>query len=370
MPPDAIPARALLPCPADGWAILADPPGLRDLAQPGYWDASLQRSRRRRSVRREPRLIAAGRAKASVALAAAALGGPAAGAASADSTTSTGGSLGSVDLTVGARGSAVRQLQRDLGVASDGIFGPQTEHAVLSFQRSHGLPVTGLVGPLTRAALGQSSPAQQTTAGATEPSTTAPVLGAGTVRAIQSALGVTADGIMGPRTRAALSRYETEHGLPADGRPDASTLQALGVSSQSGVDQTAPAPAAPAGQPSAAAQTAVAAALSKVGAPYRSAGSGPDGFDCSGLVMWALRQAGVSVPHSSYAQYGLGKPVASSAIAEGDLVFFDTAGGGASDVGFATGPDTAVSATTHGVMTHSIHTGYWGLHFVGARRLG
>ena len=42
----------------------------------------------------------------------------------------------------------------------------------------------------------------------------------------------------------------------------------------------------------------------------------------------------------------------------------------ASDVGFATGPDTAVSATTHGVMTHSIHTGYWGSHFVGARRLG
>src|SRR5207248_5076902 len=99
--------------------------------------------------------------------------------------------------------------------------------------------------------------------------TTAPVLGAGTVRAIQSALGVTADGIMGPRTRAALSRYETEHGLPADGRPDASTLQALGVSSQSGVDQTAPAPAAPAGQPLAAAQTAVVAALAQVVAQCR-----------------------------------------------------------------------------------------------------
>jgi cell wall-associated NlpC family hydrolase len=366
LPPHAMPARASLPCPADGWAILADPPGRRDLVEPGYWAASLERSRRRRAVRREPRLIAAGRAKASVALAAAALGGPAAGAASAEST--SGGSLGAVDLSLGSRGTAVRVLQRDLGVASDGIFGSQTERAVLRFQRSHGLPVTGLVGPLTRAALGQSAPAEAT-AGASA-TTTAPVLGAGTVRAIQNALGVTADGIMGPQTRAALSRYESEHGLPADGQPDASDLQALGVSSNGAADPSAPAPAAPATQPSAAAQTAVAAALSKVGAPYRYGGTGPDSFDCSGLVMWALGQAGVSVPHSSYAQYGLGKPVAGSAIAAGDLVFFNTAGGGASDVGFATGPDTAVSATTHGVMTHPIHTGYWGDHFVGARRLG
>ena len=51
------------------------------------------------------------------------------------------------------------------------------------------------------------------------------------------------------------------------------------------------------------------------------------------------------------------------------VVFFDSAGPGASDVGIATGPGTAVSATTHGVMTHSILAGYWGAHFVGARRI-
>jgi cell wall-associated NlpC family hydrolase len=83
--------------------------------------------------------------------------------------------------------------------------------------------------------------------------------------------------------------------------------------------------------------------------------------------VWAFGQAGIHLPRTSFAQYSAGTPVPSSAIQAGDLVFFDTAGPGASDVGIATGPDTAVSATTHGVMTHSIHDGYWGSHFVGAR---
>jgi cell wall-associated NlpC family hydrolase len=85
--------------------------------------------------------------------------------------------------------------------------------------------------------------------------------------------------------------------------------------------------------------------------------------------MWALQQAGVSVPHSSYAQYGLGQSVSRDQIQAGDLVFFNTAGAGASDVGIATSPTTAVSATTHGVMMHSILSGYWGSHYVGARRV-
>jgi cell wall-associated NlpC family hydrolase len=61
--------------------------------------------------------------------------------------------------------------------------------------------------------------------------------------------------------------------------------------------------------------------------------------------------------------------VPEGSIQAGDLVFFDTAGPGASDVGLATSATTAVSATTHGVMTHTISTGYWGSHYVGARRI-
>ncbi len=57
-------------------------------------------------------------------------------------------------------------------------------------------------------------------------------------------------------------------------------------------------------------------------------------------------------------------------IQPGDLVFFDTAGAGASHVGIATGPDTAISATSSkGVMEHPLDDDYWGEHFLGARRL-
>jgi peptidoglycan DL-endopeptidase CwlO len=52
----------------------------------------------------------------------------------------------------------------------------------------------------------------------------------------------------------------------------------------------------------------------------------------------------------------------------GDLVFFDTDGAGASHVAIATSSTTAISATTHGVMEHAIASGYWGAHYVGARR--
>jgi cell wall-associated NlpC family hydrolase len=115
---------------------------------------------------------------------------------------------------------------------------------------------------------------------------------------------------------------------------------------------------------------AVTAALSKVGAPYASGAAGPDAFDCSGLTMWALARAGIAAPHSSFAQFAMGSGVARSDIRRGDLVFFDSAGTGASHVALATSPTTAVSATDHGVMTHPIFDAYWGGHYVGARRLG
>ena len=115
---------------------------------------------------------------------------------------------------------------------------------------------------------------------------------------------------------------------------------------------------------------AVAAALSKVGASYASGAAGPDAFDCSGLTMWALARADIAAPHSSFAQYAMGSAVPRSDIRRGDLVFFDSFGAGASHVGLAISPTTAISATNHGVMTHPIFDAYWGGHYVGARRLG
>jgi cell wall-associated NlpC family hydrolase len=194
-------------------------------------------------------------------------------------------------------------------------------------------------------------------------------LSRGRVKSLQRRLRVTADGAVGPRTRAAIRRLERREGLAVDGLPDALVLKAVGLKAPASrpAEEAAqdPAAAAPAG----AAAAAVQAAGGQLGTPYRSAGDRPGGFDCSGLTMWSYGQAGVELPHSSFEQARLGEAVAKDAIQAGDLVFFSTAGAGASDVGIATGPDTVISATTKGVKEHAIFDEYWGGHYVTARRV-
>jgi peptidoglycan hydrolase-like protein with peptidoglycan-binding domain len=71
---------------------------------------------------------------------------------------------------------------------------------------------------------------------------------ADTVRALQQKLGVSADGVYGPRTRAAVKRFQRAHGLAADGVAGPRTLAALGVTAAAPQQdaQASDAPAAPA----------------------------------------------------------------------------------------------------------------------------
>lgn len=73
---------------------------------------------------------------------------------------------------------------------------------------------------------------------------------------------------------------------------------------------------------SAGARTALQTAYAQIGKPYQWGASGPGSFDCSGLTMYAWRSAGVSLPHSSRAQYAATKRVDRSELQPGDLVFF------------------------------------------------
>jgi cell wall-associated NlpC family hydrolase len=111
----------------------------------------------------------------------------------------------------------------------------------------------------------------------------------------------------------------------------------------------------------------VGVALGELGQPYVWGGSAPGGFDCSGLVMWAYAQVGVSLPHSSYAQYGYGVPVSRDQLQPGDLVFFD----GLGHVGIYIGGGQFVHAPHTGdvVKISSLDESWYSATFVGARRI-
>ncbi len=96
----------------------------------------------------------------------------------------------------------------------------------------------------------------------------------------------------------------------------------------------------------AAGQIAVQAALTRIGDPYVWGAAGPGQFDCSGLVMWAFQQAGISLPHSSYAQAAGGQPVSRDQMQPGDVVSYYS---DASHVGIYIGDGMMVHASTFGV---------------------
>jgi peptidoglycan DL-endopeptidase CwlO len=110
----------------------------------------------------------------------------------------------------------------------------------------------------------------------------------------------------------------------------------------------------------------VGIAMRYLGTPYVWGGASPAGFDCSGFVMYVYSQVGVSLPHSSYAQYGYGSAVSSGDLQPGDLVFFD----GLGHVGIYIGGGQFIhSPHTGDVVKISSISGWYASTFVGARRL-
>lgn len=113
-------------------------------------------------------------------------------------------------------------------------------------------------------------------------------------------------------------------------------------------------------------------ALKMVGKPYRYGGSSPaTGFDCSGLVQFSFRQAGVVLPRSTEDQLRATTRVRTSSIRRGDLLFFDELGKKKSHVAIYLGDGRFVHAPSSGkpVRTDSIESPYWKKHLSEARRI-
>ena len=140
----------------------------------------------------------------------------------------------------------------------------------------------------------------------------------------------------------------------AAGRPAQFNVAAVGAAQggQGAGYQTQGSPAAYTPPPqSSAAGRAVAAAESRLGDWYQWAAAGPSTFDCSGLVMWAYAQAGISLPHYSGAQYADTIHIPMSALQPGDLVFFANPG---EHVAIYVGGGDIIEAPYTGAQVHII----------------
>ena len=96
---------------------------------------------------------------------------------------------------------------------------------------------------------------------------------------------------------------------------------------------------------------AVRAAESRVGDWYQWGAAGPNTFDCSGLVMWAYEQVGISLPHYSGAQYNDTTHIPMSDLQPGDLVFFSNPG---DHVAMYVGGGDIIEAPHTGAQVHIV----------------
>lgn len=111
-------------------------------------------------------------------------------------------------------------------------------------------------------------------------------------------------------------------------------------------------------------------AESIVGAPYRYGGSGPEAFDCSGLVYFVHRRHGIDVPRTAAQQYAAATPVRTRELRPGDLVFFRLQGRKVSHVGIYAGGDRFVHAPQSGghVRVARLDEDYFRRSYAGAGR--
>lgn len=112
---------------------------------------------------------------------------------------------------------------------------------------------------------------------------------------------------------------------------------------------------------------AISTAKQFLGRSYVWGGSNPStGFDCSGLVQWSYKQAGVSLPRTASQQYLATQRISASEARVGDLVFFSY-GSGVAHVGIYLGNNTMIDAQNKGVVIESLD--WWNQYLVGFGRI-
>jgi hypothetical protein len=103
-----------------------------------------------------------------------------------------------------------------------------------------------------------------------------------------------------------------------------------------------------------AADVAIQFALAQVGKPYKFGATGPNSFDCSGLIQAAYKAAGLNLPRTTYQQILSGTNVNKADLAPGDLVFPDPG-----HVQLYVGSGNVVEAPHTGAFVQVVAARYW-----------
>ena len=148
-------------------------------------------------------------------------------------------------------------------------------------------------------------------------------------------------------------------------------LAVFAVAGCASTPQKAPVASSGSTRPSADRGSQVAAyAQTMIGKPYRYGGSTPKGFDCSGLVLYSYKQAGVALPRSTDKLRAGSRLVRAAELRPGDLLFFNQQGKMYGHVAIYVGDGKFIHAPSSGrsVRGDRLDNPYWKKHLSEARR--
>ena len=262
----------------------------------------------------------------------------------------------------------------------DGKYGDDTVAAVKRFQMVNGLISDGYIGQETRLMLlSDNAEYNSISIGASGDDVTRIQE---RLKELKYMSKVT--GYFGEDTNNALRSFQKQNGLTVDGKFGAQTnaklfsdsaKKAPAVSKPSkGGNSGGKKPSDPGSSNSAGVEAFIAAARSKLGCRYVLGAKGPNQFDCSGLVYWALNKAGVRqgymTSHAWRSTSRYQRLTSMSSIRRGDVIVFKM-GATRGHVAIAVSGDTMIDASTSNgkVVQRSFRTSYWNKYFYCAYRI-